>query len=368
MIITDHKGLTFLNSTIYHNSRLIRWSLLLQQFSFKVSYCKGSVNCVADFFSRNPGGKFTEQNENKIVISSLHKFYYPNNIDNELSSLVIMLINKNDNSLKTILKNIKNQQNKDPNLRDIISAIKNNENVENYVSFENIVFHKERENSNWRIAIPEELTQELIIVTHGKIGHPGVYKTLEYLKQFFYWKDMSRQTKRCVLACDLCQRVKHLTIAMEGEYNLVQADRPNELITVDFYGPLPRGRGGVQYLFVVLDAFSKLVRIFPLKNATTMMSLKCIVDKYISECGKPKRILSDNGTQFTSPKWRNMLEEQGINVIFSSIRHPQSNPTKRVMREIGRMFRTFCKETHTAWANHVKEIEKLLNVTTHFST
>ena len=53
-IITDHKGLTFLNSTIYHNSRLIRWSLLLQQFSFKVESCKDSENTIADFFSRNP--------------------------------------------------------------------------------------------------------------------------------------------------------------------------------------------------------------------------------------------------------------------------------------------------------------------------
>ena len=58
IIITDHKGLTFLNSTIYHNSRLIRWSLLLQQFSFEVSYCKGRENIVADFFRPNPGGKF----------------------------------------------------------------------------------------------------------------------------------------------------------------------------------------------------------------------------------------------------------------------------------------------------------------------
>ena len=135
---------------------------------------------------------------------------------------------------------------------------------------------------------------------------------------------------------------------MEGEYDLVRANGPNDLTTVDFYGPLPRGRWGVQYLLVVLDAFSKLVRIYSLKNATTQSSLKCIIDKYIPECGKPKRILSDNGTQFTSPKWRNTLEEQGINVVLGSIRHPQSNPTERVMREIGRMFRTFCKEKHTA--------------------
>lgn len=57
-IITDHKGLTFLKSTPYLCARLIRWSLLLQQYDFEVTYCKGVDNVVADFFSRNPCGKF----------------------------------------------------------------------------------------------------------------------------------------------------------------------------------------------------------------------------------------------------------------------------------------------------------------------
>ena len=81
-----------------------------------------------------------------------------------------------------------------------------------------------------------------------------------------------------------------------------------------------------------------------------------------------KRILSDNGTQFTSNEWRNALEKEGIKVIFSSVRHPESNPTERVMREIGRMMRGMCKEKHTEWANYVKEIENMLNITSHFST
>ena len=37
-IITDHKALNFLNSTQFHNARLIRWSLLLQQYDYRISY------------------------------------------------------------------------------------------------------------------------------------------------------------------------------------------------------------------------------------------------------------------------------------------------------------------------------------------
>ena len=367
-IITDHKGLTFLSSTIYHNSRLIRWSLLLQQFSFSVTYCKGSENVAADFFSRNPKGTFTRERENKITIATLDKYCCPDKIKKEITPIVIMLINKESEIFKQILKNIKIEQRKDPGLLEIINSLNNQKLNEYFQIYKDILFQKEGNNMNWRIVIPNHITTELIRGTHERIGHVGVYKSTEYLKRYYYWKGMNKQIKQCILTCDLCQRVKYLSIAMEGEYELVEAQGPGDLATVDFYGPLPRGRGGVQYLFVVLDAFSKLVRLYPMKNATTHMSLKRIFDNYIPECGKPKRILSDNGTQFTSLKWRNALEAEGIKVIFSSIRHPQSNPTERVMREIGRLFRTLCKNNHTTWANKVHEIEEILNITTHFST
>lgn len=149
---------------------------------------------------------------------------------------------------------------------------------------------------------------------------------------------MQKHVEKFVLNCDLCQRVKYFTIAMEGPYNQVISHSPSDLVTVDYYGPLPCARGGVEYVFVVLDAFSKLIRLYPLKKATTLQ------------------------------KWRESLENLGIKVLCSSVRHPQSNPTERVMRELGRLFRTYCEDKHTAWANQITTIENLLNITTHFST
>lgn len=70
-VITDHKGLIFLQSTAYHNARLIHWSLFLQQYDFVVSYCRGKDNVVADFFSRNPRGKFECQGQNQLSIDVL---------------------------------------------------------------------------------------------------------------------------------------------------------------------------------------------------------------------------------------------------------------------------------------------------------
>ena len=51
-VITDHKALTWLENTRHSNNRLMRWSMLLQQFNFDIQYRKGIVNTNADGLSR----------------------------------------------------------------------------------------------------------------------------------------------------------------------------------------------------------------------------------------------------------------------------------------------------------------------------
>lgn len=70
----------------------------------------------------------------------------------------------------------------------------------------------------------------------------------------------------------------------------------------------------MQYLFVILDAFSKYVSLHPIKKATATACVSKIVKEYIPKHGKPQIILSDNGTQFTSKLWKEKLEQEGIKV------------------------------------------------------
>lgn len=216
--------------------------------------------------------------------------------------------------------------------------------------------------------IPEVLTRDIINCVHSNLGHPGVYKTAMYIRRFYFWRGMNNEIKKWVTSCDLCQRVKSPNIGMSGRYEMVESKEPGDLVSVDFYGPLPRSTGGVEYIFVILDVFSKYIKLYPIKRETTEVILGKLFNSYIPEMGKPKRIISDHGTQFTSPKWEDRLRREGIDCVFSTVRHPQSNPVERVMRELGRLFRTLCADKHTRWARCVADIEFFLNVTTHLST
>ena len=82
--------------------------------------------------------------------------------------------------------------------------------------------------------------------------------------------------------------------------NFIKVNRPFDLVVVDLFGPLPKGRGGVMYIFVMLDTFSKYVRLYSVKRATSQVLSEKVTKDYMIHVGKPKVILSDHGPQFIS--------------------------------------------------------------------
>ena len=52
LLCTDHSALEYIQNKKPDNSRLLRWSLFLQNYTFVVKAIKGSENKLADFLSR----------------------------------------------------------------------------------------------------------------------------------------------------------------------------------------------------------------------------------------------------------------------------------------------------------------------------
>ena len=52
VLLTDHRPLKFINLSRMHNSRVMRWSMYLQDWSFRVESIKGVDNVIADSLSR----------------------------------------------------------------------------------------------------------------------------------------------------------------------------------------------------------------------------------------------------------------------------------------------------------------------------
>ena len=138
-------------------------------------------------------------------------------------------------------------------------------------------------------------------------GHLGNKKCTKMIQEYFTLDSMSKRINEYIRTCDKCQRCKDT-----GNRNLFGGTRPilptkkGDLVSGDFYGPLPTSAGGVKYLFVLVDNFTKFVKLYTLRRATTTATLPR-VRQYCNEFSTPKAILTDNGTQFTSKQWVNGL-------------------------------------------------------------
>lgn len=347
IVRTDHQALTFLQNCRLTHGRLTRWILLLQEYHLQVEHCKGKDNVVADTLSR------VETEENLQGYEDLRVW-----------------VIKSRDELKKECKNIGRYQAEDEGWKGIIEKIKNGDDLGGwFIMKEGILFKKKKGTQDgWRVCIPRILQRRVVLRCHEENGHFGVRKIISRLKESCVFPHLNELVRRIVGSCDVCQKAKCYNKKQEGLMQNVLSNGPLELVAVDLFGPLPTGRGGLKYLFVVLDVFTKLLKLYPIKIADEKTLERKILTDYLIKVGRPKLILSDHGTQFTSAKWRENLAWEGIQVGYTSVYHPQSNPVERVMRELGRIFRTYCNEKHTTWPDYVKLAENWINNNRHEST
>ena len=142
-----------------------------------------------------------------------------------------------------------------------------------------------------------------------------------------------------------------------------QPERPNEILSIDFYGSLSASKGGFKYILPTIDAISKYVVLYPLRRANTKAVIRKLSKDHFPKYGKPLKIITDHGTQFTSPIWLEILKEKDIQPFFSSIRHPQSNIVERIHRELSRFFRSLIGDNHGSWWSWISIIQSCINET-----
>lgn len=345
-IITDNKALTFLNKCHLTSSRMMRWVLAIQEFNFDVVHCRGKENIVADILSRIP----EDMDETTEVQENL-----------EINQMVLKLSKA---TLKQI-QQISVIQNKDMKLKNIIDDLTNNDGSkykENYLYEKNTLYRKVKR--QWKLYIPEEMRRSLLLDMHNTYGHGGIRRTLEIFKESFTTDQLLRTTKDIVRRCDLCQRCKDNEPGLHGETAALVPEQKGHLVSMDYYGPLVTSTSGVKYILVIVDNFTKFVKLFALKRATTCVTLTR-VQQYSEEHGVPRAILTDNGTQFTTKKWKQGLQKLNIKPKLTAIRNPCTNLAERINRQLGNLFRLYVRGAHTGWARHLKLIETCINESFH---
>ena len=169
------------------------------------------------------------------------------------------------------------------------------------------------EPTNGRLAylqqiIPPSLVTEIITSLHNSLtaGDLGAYKTLEKIRQRYYWPGFKTDVKHHILCCDKCQ--KRSGPPQKHRYSLVdwKISYPFHHIGLDFFDPLLTSNG-CRYILLIGDHFTKWYEAIPLPDQTAATTSDALLERWICRFACPYIIHTDRGSNFESQLFPNLL-------------------------------------------------------------
>lgn len=144
-----------------------------------------------------------------------------------------------------------------------------------------------------------------------------------------YWfPKLSEKTKKYITNCLKCIEFSSTSGKSEGYVHPIPKENlPFYTVHIDHLGPLEKAGRGFKHIFLIVDRFTNFIRLYPCKSTTSEEALKYL-NNYFRAYSRPKRIVSDRGTCFTSNKFTTTLKELNIQHINSG-RHSMGEWTSR---------------------------------------
>ena len=175
-------------------------------------------------------------------------------------------------------------------------------------------------------------------------------KTLEKVRQKYYWAGLYAYVEQYVRSCDICSRGKGPPRTKRAPMKLSSSGYPMERIATDILGPLPETDKRNRYILVISDYFTKWVEAFPIPDQRAETVAKCLVDEVISRFGVPSYIHSDQGKQFESELYQEVCFLLDIKKTRTTPYHPQSDGmVERFNETLEALLRAFVNEEHSDW-------------------
>ena len=167
-----------------------------------------------------------------------------------------------------------------------------------------------------RVVIPTSMRSDMLKIIHE--GHLGMVRSKQLARDVIYWPGMNAQIEDTVSNCAICQsnrreQQKEPLMASEvppGPWKVVAADLLSCV--------------GSTFL-VVVDYQSEFIEVEELKENTHSITVQEKLARIFGTHGKPDKLLTDNGPQFSSYSFREFADEWTFTHVTTSPYHHRAN-------------------------------------------
>lgn len=208
-------------------------------------------------------------------------------------------------------------------------------------------------NTVCQVVIPKPFRSHILSLAHDIpwSGHLGVTKTYDRVLRHFFWPGLKRDVVSFCKSCHTCQLMgkPNQVIPPAPLHPIPVMGEPFERVIVDCVGPLPKTKAGNQFLLTVMCAATRYPEAIPLRKITSKVIITALT-KFFATFGLPKVVQSDQGSNFLSNLFAQVLQTLNIAHKVSSAYHPQSQGAlERWHQTLKSMLRKYCFDTGKDW-------------------
>ena len=285
-VYTDHKPLTYWLKRPPVSERHARWAVAVQDLNFEIVHLPGTENFTADILSRSTADNLLPLQPTVAAIA--------------LSEQQLPI-----------------QQ---AQTQEFIEGLKLPSHAQ--VKLVNGLWC-ETSSDTPKILLPLQYREQTIALAHN-LGHTGVKRTYNTIRLSYLWPGMKGDVASYVRRCQQCQQNKPTSTPTRTPVKFPPTDR-FQTVHIDLVGPLIPSRTGKTYLFTMIDRYTKWLEAIPMTSITAEACAKALYRHWIARFGIPHNIISDQGPQFESQLFNDVLSLLGISRQHTTPYHPAAN-------------------------------------------
>uniref|UniRef100_A0A673AE92 Gypsy retrotransposon integrase-like protein 1 n=1 Tax=Sphaeramia orbicularis TaxID=375764 RepID=A0A673AE92_9TELE len=207
-------------------------------------------------------------------------------------------------------------------------------------------------NTVHQVVVPVGYCAQILSLAHDDVlfGNLGISKTYYRILKYFFWPGLKSDVKYCQ-SCHVCQLIgkPNQVVPQAPLHPIPVIGEPFERLIIDCVGPLPKSKSGHQFLLTLMCAATRYPEAIPLHSLKAKVVVKELI-KFCTTFGLPKVIQTDQGTNFMSKVFAQVLEMLAVKHQVSSAYHPESQGAlERFHQTLKTMLRAYCLETGREW-------------------
>ena len=319
-IRTDHANLRYMQDS--PSDKVNRWKLGYQHFDATIEHFKGTFNRIADGFSRLANDNRIQRLVQDATVERARKGDTKPTVAHLCMCLAISDAPKRRRA----------------KLAAVLRA---------------------------RGEIPPEKRVIIAGVHNGLAGHNGIQITRSRLtEQGHQWKGMMTHIRQFLSECPYCQKGSTRPSDVQTAPYTVSSRKPMIVRAIDTLGPFPQDEEGYTHVVSIIDMFSRLLCLYPVKDTTAEHCVEYALMPHCGLFGPPLYLISDNGKQFVADVIRQFTELTGTLLQpITPYSHQENSLVERSHHETLRHVRAlvYDRVSHKPWRKLLPLVQRIVN-------